>query len=45
MIQQHYRLTLEKALAHYQKGWITATALLYYYLVILKLINEPIFSR
>jgi hypothetical protein len=29
--QQHYRLTLESAIAQYQKGWITATALLYYY--------------
>ena len=34
MTQQHYRLTLSEASAHYQKGWITATALLYYYLKI-----------
>jgi hypothetical protein len=31
---QHYRMTLNDALDHYQKGWITATALLYYYLKI-----------
>jgi hypothetical protein len=29
---QHYRMILEEAIEHYQKGWITATALLYYYL-------------
>ena len=34
MTQQHYRMTLAEAIAHYQKGWITATALLYYYLKI-----------
>lgn len=34
MSQQHYRLTLEDAIVHYKKGWITATALLYYYLEI-----------
>jgi hypothetical protein len=31
---QHYRMTLSEAIDHYQKGWITATALLYYYLKI-----------
>ena len=31
---QYYRITLEDAIVHYQKGWITATALLYYYLKI-----------
>jgi hypothetical protein len=34
MTQQHYRLTLSEAIAHYEKGWITATALLYYFLKI-----------
>jgi len=31
---QYYRLTLEEAIAQYDKNWITATALLYYYLKI-----------
>jgi X-X-X-Leu-X-X-Gly heptad repeat protein len=31
---QHYRMTLSEAIEHYRKGWITATALLYYYLKI-----------
>ena len=34
MTQQYYRLTLEKAIAHYADGLITASGLLYFYLKI-----------
>ncbi|MBD2039693.1 MarR family transcriptional regulator [Microcoleus sp. FACHB-672] len=31
MTQQHYRITLEEAINHHKDGWLTSTALLYYY--------------
>ncbi|MDJ0717191.1 MAG: hypothetical protein QNJ54_23735 [Prochloraceae cyanobacterium] len=34
MTQQHYRLTLSEAIAHYNDGLITASGLLYFYLKI-----------
>ena len=34
MTQQHYRLTLKQAIAHYNNGLITAPGLLYFYLKI-----------
>ncbi len=32
MNKQFYAITLDEAIAQYQKKWISATALLYYYL-------------
>ncbi|AFZ27242.1 hypothetical protein Cylst_5207 [Cylindrospermum stagnale PCC 7417] len=43
MTEQHYRITLDEAIAHYQAGWITTTELLGFYFKIFP--NFPVKSQ